>query len=187
MLLELLSKLFRPNSSQTSAQKYSESSESSASSPPLSLVSSSKVSWINKATDQIKKDEGLVLHVYDDSLGYSTIGYGRLVDRRKGGGISQDEATFLLNNDVQSKLYALEKTIPWITGLDDARKGVLLNMTFQMGISGLLKFKNTLAKIEMGDYENASANMLKSLWARQTPNRANRLAEQMRTGQWQYG
>ena len=68
MLLELLSKLFRPNSSQTSAQKYSESSESSASSPPLSPVSSSKVSWISQATQQITRHEGEVLHVYDDHL-----------------------------------------------------------------------------------------------------------------------
>jgi lysozyme len=60
-------------------------------------------------------------------------------------------------------------------------------MSFQLGIAGLLKFKSTLAFIEDGDFENASANMLKSLWAKQTPQRAKRLAEQMRTGQWQYG
>jgi len=127
------------------------------------------------------------LHVYDDSLGYSTIGYGRLVDRRKGGGISEDEALYLLKNDVDARLNVLENAIDFFARLDDVRKGVLLNMSFQMGISGLLKFKSTLVYIESGDYENASANMLKSLWARQTPNRANRLAEQMRTGQWQYG
>jgi lysozyme len=150
-------------------------------------VSSSKVSWIAKATDQIKEDEGLVLHVYDDSLGYSTIGYGRLVDRRKNGGISEEEALYLLKNDVNARLNVLENTIDFFALLDDARKAVLLNMSFQLGIAGLLKFKSTLAYIEMGEFENASVNMMKSLWARQTPNRANRLAEQMRTGQWQFG
>ena len=187
MLSRLLSLLFPQKSPPQSQTDSSRSSASSASSPVQSPVSSSKVSWIAKATEQIKQDEGLVLHVYDDSLGYSTIGYGRLVDRRKGGGISENEALYLLKNDVDARLNVLENAIDFFDRLDDARKGVLLNMTFQMGISGLLKFKNTLAKIEMGDYENASANMLKSLWARQTPNRANRLAEQMRTGQWQYG
>ena len=181
LLSSILSLLKSADKSQTPSSKES---ESSASSPVQSQGSSNKVSWIAKATDQIKQDEGLVLHVYDDTLGYSTIGYGRLVDRRKNGGISEEEALYLLKNDVQAKLYALEKTIPWITGLDDARKAVLLNMSFQLGITGLLKFKNTLAKIEMGDYDGAADNMMKSLWARQTPNRAGRLAEQMRTGQW---
>ncbi len=139
MLSRLLSLLFPQKSPAQSQTDSSKSLESSASSLAPLPVSSSNPAWISKATNQIKKDEGLVLHVYDDSLGYSTIGYGRLVDRRKGGGISQDEATFLLNNDVQAKLYALENAIPWITGLDDARKGVLLNMSFQLGIAWFAK------------------------------------------------
>jgi lysozyme len=150
-------------------------------------VSSSKINWVTKATDQIKQDEGLVLHAYQDHLGFDTIGYGRLIDRRKGGGISEEEALYLLKNDVSARLSVLENAIPFFARLDDARKAVLLNMSFQLGIAGLLKFKSTLAFIEDGDFENASANMLKSLWAKQTPQRAKRLAEQMRTGQWQYG
>jgi len=187
MLFQKLSKLFQTQSPKQSAQISLKSSESSASSPAPLHASSSKVSWINKATDQIKQDEGLVLHVYDDSLGYCTIGYGRLVDRRKGGGISEDEALYLLKNDVDARLNVLENAIDFFARLDDARKGVLLNMSFQLGIAGLLKFKSTLAYIEMGEFENASVNMMKSLWAKQTPNRASRLAEQMRTGQWQSG
>jgi len=184
LLSSILSLLKSADKSQTPSSKES---ESSASSPVQSQGSSNKVSWIAKATDQIKEDEGLVLHVYDDSLGYSTIGYGRLVDRRKNGGISEEEALYLLKNDVNARLNVLENAIDFFARLDDARKAVLLNMSFQLGIAGLLKFKSTLSYIESGDYENASANMLKSLWARQTPNRANRLAEQMRTGTWQYG
>ncbi len=184
LLSSILSLLKSADKSQTPSSKES---ESSASSPVQSQGSSNKVSWIAKATDQIKQDEGLVLHVYDDTLGYSTIGYGRLVDRRKNGGISEEEALYLLKNDVNARLNVLENAIDFFARLDDARKAVLLNMSFQLGIAGLLKFKSTLSYIESGDYENASANMLKSLWARQTPNRANRLAEQMRTGTWQYG
>jgi len=136
------------------------------------------------ATDQIKQDEGLVLHAYADSLGYTTIGYGRLIDKRKGGGISEDEALYLLKNDVNARLNVLENAIDFFDRLDDARKAVLLNMSFQLGMSGLMKFKNTLRKVEAGDYDGAAENMMKSLWARQTPNRAQRLADQMRTGQW---
>jgi len=185
MLSQLLSILSRKKSQAPSTNPSSRESESSASSPALLQELSSK--WIELATDQIKQDEGLVLHAYDDSLGYATIGYGRLVDQRKGGGISEDEALYLLKNDVNARLNVLENAIDFFARLDDARKAVLLNMSFQLGITGLLKFKNTLAKIEMGDYDGAADNMLKSLWARQTTNRAGRLAEQMRTGQWQFG
>jgi len=185
MLSQLLSILSRKKSQAPSTNPSSRESESSASSPALLQELSSK--WIELATDQIKQDEGLVLHSYADTLGYATIGYGRLVDQRKGGGISEDEALYLLKNDVNARLNVLENAIDFFARLDDARKAVLLNMSFQLGITGLLKFKNTLAKIEMGDYDGAADNMLKSLWARQTTNRAGRLAEQMRTGQWQFG
>jgi lysozyme len=62
-----------------------------------------------------------------------------------------------------------------------------MNMAFQMGINGLLKFKKTLTLIEMGDFDAAADGMMKSLWAKQTPNRASEMAEQMRSGQWQSG
>jgi len=160
-------------------------SESSASSPPPSPESSSN--FLTQITKQIKSDEGLVLHAYDDSLGLLTIGYGRLIDHRKGGGITKQEAEYLLANDIERKLQELQERLPWIKKLDDVRKGVLLNMSFQLGVSGLMAFKNTLAKIETGDYEGAAVNMLQSKWATQTPNRAARMAEQMRAGVWQSG
>lgn len=142
---------------------------------------------MTKATQQIRADESEVLHAYQDHLGYLTIGVGRLIDKRKGGGITADESAYLLGNDIQIRIIALQTRLPWFNKLDDARKAVLLNMAFQLGIAGLMNFKNTLAKIESGDYEGAAANMLKSKWAEQTPNRAKRMAEQMRTGKWKSG
>ena len=183
MLSQLLSKFFPIKSPNTSVTKSLESSPLSASSPAPSQGSSN--SFLTQITKQIKSDEGLVLHAYDDLLGYLTIGYGRLIDHRKGGGITKEEAEYLLANDIERKLQELQSRLPWIKKLDDVRKGVLLNMSFQLGVSGLMAFKNTLAKIETGDYEGASVNMLKSKWATQTPNRAQRMAEQMRSGKWQ--
>jgi lysozyme len=142
---------------------------------------------MTKGIEQIKRHEGLVLHAYKDSLGFLTIGYGRLIDKTKGGGISESEAEYLLQNDVSIVLAALHRNIPFFDRLCIPRQAVLMNMAFQLGIAGLMKFKSTLAFIEAGDYENASANMLKSLWAKQTPNRASEMAQQMRTGQWQSG
>lgn len=185
MLSQLLS-LFSPNKSQLkSVTKSSESLPLSASlQAPLPESSNS---FLTQATAQIKSDEGLVLHAYTDSLGFLTIGYGRLIDKRKNGGITEKEAEYLLSHDIAYKLGQLYAKLPWITKLNDARKGVLLNMAFQLGVAGLMGFKNTLTKIESGDYEGASVNMLQSKWATQTPNRAQRMAEQMRTGTWQSG
>lgn len=135
---------------------------------------------------QLKGDEDVVPHAYQDHLGFWTIGVGRLIDKRKGGGLRPEEITFLLNNDIDDRIDALTRRLPWFQDLDDARKGVLLNMSFQMGVDGLLGFKNTLEMVRKGQYEAAAKGMLNSLWATQTPERALRLSKQMRTGQWVY-
>lgn len=136
---------------------------------------------------QLRGDEGEKPCVYQDHLGFWTIGVGRLVDARKpGAGLRSDEITYLLNNDIDDRIDALSRALPWFQNLDDARKGVLLNMAFQMGTQGLLGFSNTLALIKDGKYENAAAALMQSKWATQTPKRAQRLADQMRTGLWVY-
>lgn len=136
-------------------------------------------------TTQLRRDEGEVLSAYQDSLGYWTIGVGRLIDKRKGGGLSVEESAYLLNNDIDKRVAELRSRLPWTQKLDNVRFGALVNMSFQLGVDGLLGFKNTLALIEEGKYTFAADNMLKSKWAEQTPARAKRLADQMRTGVWQ--
>jgi lysozyme len=135
---------------------------------------------------QLKGDEGVVPHAYKCSKGFWTIGVGRLIDKRKGGALRPEEITFLLQNDIDHRIDQLTRRLPWFQDLDDARKGVLLNMAFQLGVEGLLKFERTLTLIRDGKYENAAHAMLQSLWATQTPERAQRMAEQMRSGLWQY-
>ena len=138
-------------------------------------------------TRQLRGDEGVRAQAYQDHLGFWTIGVGRLIDARKpGSGLRPHEIDFLLRNDIDDRIEALTRRLPWFQNLDDARKGVLLNMSFQLGVEGLLGFKNTLRFVEQGNYESAARNMLLSKWADQTPARAKRMAEQMRTGEWQY-
>jgi GH24 family phage-related lysozyme (muramidase) len=62
-------------------------------------------------------DEGCVLHAYPDSLGYLTIGYGRLIDRRRGGGITNAEALMLLENDVDRHWHELVHRFPWVEAI----------------------------------------------------------------------
>lgn len=136
---------------------------------------------------QLRGDEGVKPHAYQDHLGFWTIGVGRLVDSRKpGSGLRPSEIDFLLQNDIDDRIEALTRRLPWFQNLDDARRGVLLNMSFQLGVDGLMGFKNTLAMVASGDYMGAARNMMHSKWADQTPARAARMAEQMRTGVWQY-
>lgn len=138
-------------------------------------------------TRQLRGDEGVEPHAYADHLGYLTIGVGRLIDKRKpGSGLRPSEIDMLLQNDIDDRIEALTRRLPWFQNLDDARRGVLLNMSFQMGVDGLLGFKNTLRMVEQGRYSDAAANMLLSKWAEQTPERAARMAQQMRTGVWVY-
>lgn len=139
---------------------------------------------VNNLEDQLLRDEGVRKSVYQDSLGFWTIGVGRLVDARKGGGLSDSEIRVLLANDISRVRDEVARRLPWAAQLDDVRLAVLHNMAFQMGVNGLLGFKNTLEMVRRGDYAAASVGMMQSKWATQTPNRSKRLSEQMRTGEW---
>jgi lysozyme len=134
--------------------------------------------------DLIESDEGRIAHAYKDSLGYWTIGVGRLIDERKGGHLSDAEIDMLLDNDIASCVAALSDALPWFSKLDEVRQAVLISMAFQLGVAGLLKFQITLGSVETGDYTTAGDEMLQSRWAKQTPERARRLADMMRTGRW---
>ena len=186
MLSQLLSLLSRLKSPEQSTNPSLKESASSASSPAPLLASSSK-ELLTKGVAQIQRHEGLVLNAYQDHLGYWTIGYGRLIDKRKGGGISQQEAEYLLQNDINGVIQALERQISFWNRLNEPRKAVLMNMAFQMGVGGLMKFKRTLSLIELDEFTEAADNMMTSLWAKQTPKRAQEMANQMRTGKWQSG
>jgi len=135
--------------------------------------------------EQLKRDEGEILHAYKDSLGFLTIGIGILIDKRKDGGLRPEESEFIFRNRLRLLDAELASKLPWITRLDPTRKGVLINMAFQMGVTGLSAFKNTLALVQSGKYQDAAKAMMQSKWASQTPARAQRLSNQMATGEWQ--
>lgn len=132
----------------------------------------------------LQREERCVLHAYADHLGYLTIGWGRLIDKRKGGGLSQAEADLLLDNDLARVEAALVDTLPWFRGLCEPRRAVLAGMAYQMGLEGLLGFRSTLASVRDERFADAAEGMRRSLWARQTPARARRMAHQMETGEW---
>ena len=139
----------------------------------------------DKLIEQLRRDEGERLAAYQDHLGFWTIGVGRLIDARKGGGITKEESAYLLSNDIDYVLETLPKRISFFHRLDEVRQAALCNMAFQMGVGGLMTFVTALDFMYKGDFEKAADNFLMSKWAVQTPKRAARIAEQIRTGEWQ--
>ena len=135
---------------------------------------------MDRIKEQLIRHEGLRLKPYRCTAGKLTIGIGRNLDDC---GISQSEAYIMLINDIMNCEKQLQAKIPDIyNGLDEVRKSVLLNMCFNLGINGLLGFKNTLEFIKAGDWERAANNMLVSRWAKQVGRRAIELSELMRKG-----
>lgn len=133
----------------------------------------------DKMVAQLVLHEGLRQFPYKDTVGKLTIGVGRnLTDK----GLSHPEIHLLLSNDIQGSWDGLTTSLPWVKALDEARQRVLLDMAFNLGLQGLLKFKATLAAVKRGDYYAAADHMMKSKWAKQVGPRAVRLAHMMREG-----
>lgn len=137
---------------------------------------------IEQLKKRLSSDEGRVACAYVDSLGFLTIGVGHLIDKRKGGRISDAAIDFIFNEDVDIATKALFNAFPWVSDLNDARQNALVNMVFQLGIGGVSKFVQTLLFLKNHDYENAATAMMQSNWAKQTPERAQRAADLIRTG-----
>jgi len=146
-------------------------------------------SFIDQVAEQIMHHEGVRLAVYDDATGRPivagdivqgnpTIGVGRLLTDDRG--ITEDEVMLLLKNDLT---WVAEKaqTYGFWNKLDSARQMVIMGMIFNMG-NRFDQFKKMIAALEVGDYEEASVQMLDSRWAKIVKGRAVELSEQMRTG-----
>lgn len=138
---------------------------------------------ISSVEEFLEDVEGNVLHAYEDSEGYLTIGTGRLIDARKGGGISDEERRYLLANDISARRRLLSQHFPWFLGLDRVREAVVISMEFQVGDLRLWpRFCNAMA---VRDYTQAAKDILDSKVAReQAPKRWQRQAKMMETGQW---
>lgn len=151
-----------------------------------------------EAVQRLSLHEGIRLQPYRCPRGFLTIGVGRnlqtnplsreeikILGRRDlSSGITRQEAFFLLRGDIRRTFENCRKGIPFFDSLDDERQYVLVDMAFNMGIGGLLKFQKMLAFIGVGNYRQAAAELLSSRYARQVPIRAERLAQTLKNGRW---
>ncbi len=126
----------------------------------------------------LKADEGFRKFPYRDTAGCLSVGYGTNLDA----GLTEDQGTALLTVTVTDRLDELTDTLPWTATLDDVRLGVLAQLAFNLGLTGLLRFRMALAYTQAGDYAAAATALRHSAWADQVGARAVRLAQQMETG-----
>jgi len=130
-------------------------------------------------SERVKEAEGLRLKPYRCPAGKLTIGYGRNLEDR---GITEAEAEHLLENDLDAARWEVQKRVPGFADLSLERRNVLVEMAFNLGIGGVMRFTGMLAAIRLGDYETAAVEMLDSKWAKQVGRRARMLATIMETG-----
>ena len=135
-----------------------------------------------KLIQKIIDHEGIIPYMYQDSKGYWTIGCGRLIDHRLMGGLSDEECRYLLKNDIASKRKELS-SIPWYNIQDEVRRGVILELSFNMGVPRLLTFQKMISALKVFDYNKAADEMIDSKWAKDVgKTRVNDMVYRMRTG-----
>ena len=134
---------------------------------------------------ELRRDEGVRYEPYDDTVGVKTVGVGHNLMAKPLGLIyplTDAEVDRILALDIADTIEDLDDKLPWWRELSEVRQRALANMAFNMGIGGLLGFRNTLAAIMAGRYDAAAKGMEDSKWARQVGKRAERLAKMMREG-----
>ena len=123
--------------------------------------------------ERIKHHEGFRSKVYKCTEGYDTIGYGFAI---KDLVIDEDIAEMILMRKLDILMNRIQKTFNWWRSAEDEVKNVVVEMCYQLGLSGFSKFKKTIDHLENKRYGKASVEMLDSKWSRQTPNRALELS-----------
>ena len=157
--------------------------------------------------DQLILHEGIKLKPYKCSANKWTIGVGRnlddvglskneqlklfgtsglnreeVIDGLLTRGISEEEALFLLDNDIK-KCITDVKRFPWFESLDPVRQKVIIDMRFNLGLAELMGFKKMILALEQGDYDKAAEEMKDSKWYYQVGIRGRRLVKMMKTGE----
>ena len=137
---------------------------------------------------EITSDEGCVLKVYEDHLGYKTVGIGHLIkpndpewEMSVGTPITQTRCDELFFYDINIVLKECEDNFHnnWRDWPEEV-KLIIANMAFNLGLPRLKKFQLMFKALNKGDYKEAAKEGLDSLWAKQVYNRARRLMNLLR-------
>ena len=141
---------------------------------------------MSRLLESVKKHEGYRNTVYLDSLGKRTVGVGHLCvedhweDNKE---YSEEMLMNILKDDLKNAIQGAERLCSDCPDLDDLAKETIIEMVFQLGESGVSKFKNMWKALEQNppQYDVAATEMLDSRWAKQTPGRAKEMSDHMRS------
>lgn len=138
---------------------------------------------LEQLKERIKIHEGFCDTVYKDTLGKRTIGYGHLCTDNEewedGKAYTIEYLNDVFEGDFNEAIRQTEQLIGNLVLHKEANE-IIIEMVFQLGMSGVSKFKKMWAALKDQNYTEAANQMLDSKWAKQTPNRAQDLAEIMR-------
>ena len=126
--------------------------------------------------ENIKESEGYRASVYKCTEGYDTIGYGFAIKDLK---LSEEVSEIILKEKLDKLKEGVDRNFKWVKNMPVKGQDVVYEMCYQLGIVGFSKFKRTISLLQLQDYSGASREMLDSKWAKQTPNRANKLSEEI--------
>jgi lysozyme len=126
----------------------------------------------------ISEHEGYRQHIYKDTVGVLTIGYGTNISQ----GLSERQAALLRDDKIAEVTADLLHRLPFFNSLSVARQNVLVDMGYNLGVPGLLRFKKMIEAVGNGQWNTAATEMLDSKWAGQVGKRAQTLAAIMRSG-----
>ena len=139
---------------------------------------------MSKLVEMIKRHEGVRPKVYMCSAGYETIGVGRNI-AESGLGLSDDEIEYLLANDIERVKGELSDTYFWFNGINEARQDAMIDICFNLGLTRLRGFVKALEAMSREQFDIAADEFMDSRWASQVGNRAVRVTEMIRTGEYQ--
>ena len=127
--------------------------------------------------DDIKAHEGFRSKPYRCTEGYLTIAYGQRLDYIE---VDEETGTKWLMKRINDIIKDLDLRFPWYSKAPKEVQDIVVNMSYQMGISGFAQFKQTIKYLEQGLYYKASNEMLDSLWSKQTPERSKELSDKLK-------
>ena len=141
---------------------------------------------LDKLKEEIKNDEGVIYEVYLDHLGYKTCGVGHLCRATDpenklevGDPVSVERVDMLFAEDLETTIDECKLLYNNFDDLPEEVQRIIANMLFNMGRPRLSRFHKMKKAVDNGDWTEASVQMKDSLWARQVPNRADRLVKRM--------
>ena len=130
-----------------------------------------------KLIDSIKQHEGYVKRVYKDSLGIDNIGYGFAIKDLE---LDQDLCDMIIDRKLKDLERIVNSKFNWYRYMPPEIKNVVIEMCYQLGVTGFSNFRKTITFLQNKQFHDASVEMLDSRWAEQTPVRAKELSNRVK-------